>query len=352
MLNRNIKVLKKSIFFIFYMVILVIVPSPSTALSASEPDVATRNATYVTNDSITLNGSVNGNNSSTRVWFEYGTTRSMNKTTPKESTGDDYDNFSIDIEDLREDTIYYFRAVAKNSEGTDYGNTFSFRTASDFNPFYYNNNYFDTNYDYYNYYNQPTNSKTLTAITESATRIQNNSAELNSLIMNGGNTSSSSWFEWGRTQALGFRTETMSVGFSPSVRHVHTLSGLTPNTTYYFRAVAENSAWRNVGSILSFRTAGITPGETIIIEEPAITPKTTVEKTPPIKSADPVETKTSSSVAPLGANVLNVLGVGFFPRNIIEWAVLVILTLILIMLTRQSFNGQETKKTEPEESHK
>lgn len=314
---------------------------PLIVNAASEPTVTTRNANYITSANATLNGSVDGNNDSTRAWFEYGTTRSMNETTPRKSTGDDYENFNIDLDNLRENTIYYFRAVARNSEGTDYGNIFSFRTAPSNNNYYNYPNINYSNYAYYDYpndpqyYNQPTNSTIPTAITEPASKIAGNSVELNSLILTSINNPTRSWFEWGRTQNLGYKTEALFLGTSPSTRHVHTLSGLSPNTTYYFRAVAENSYFRNIGSILSFRTNAnfANTNTVIIIEEPVETRTTVIQEVPPTK---PVEVKTSELVAPLGATAL--VGSPFFPGNIIEWSILIILVLILIMLVKPYAN--------------
>jgi len=302
------------------MVFLVVGFSPVVANAARRPDITTRGVSFVTDNSATLNGS-------------------------KESTGNDYEDFSIDIEDLNDNTIYYYRAVARNSEGTAYGRIFSFRTNLRYNNNYnyYNNyqNYYDQSYypyydqvNYSNYYNnQFATSPVVTTI--GATGISSTGAQLSSLILDSGNNFNSSWFEWGTTPSLGIKTEVVLINTMPAGRHVHSLSGLAPNTTYYFRAVAENSYWRNNGATLSFRTNAGSVAQntniTYIIEEPAVAP----EPAPTTPTTEVKEDTTENKTATLSSLAANAFGAGsFFPTNIIGWLILVILALILILLMR------------------
>ena len=99
----------------------------------SEVEVSTHSAANVDNDSATLRGEVTDFNDSdyATVWFEYG--RSSSALTTKTSTkrlNDSSDGeFSRNVTGLREDTKYYFRAVARDDNGrNDYGSIVSFAT--------------------------------------------------------------------------------------------------------------------------------------------------------------------------------------------------------------------------------
>ena len=113
------------------------------------PDVTTIPATFVGNSSARLNGAVTfaSNGIQTTAWFEYGTTQNMGSTTATQIVTTQpvacvttpcttlpvyYQtvSFSQSATSLSPNTIYYFRAVAQNSSGTDYGQVLSFTTGS------------------------------------------------------------------------------------------------------------------------------------------------------------------------------------------------------------------------------
>ncbi|OGI57527.1 hypothetical protein A3B85_01860 [Candidatus Nomurabacteria bacterium RIFCSPHIGHO2_02_FULL_37_13] len=98
----------------------------------NEPDVTTRNATNIKTGGAILNGRVDGNGSSARAWFEYGTNYYLGSSTSRNSYGSGSTNYSRSISGLYANTIYYFRAVAENSENTVYGNILSFNTGTGF----------------------------------------------------------------------------------------------------------------------------------------------------------------------------------------------------------------------------
>ncbi len=264
-------------------------------------NVSTNNASFVTESSATLNGTVNGASYGTYLstWFEYGTSTNFGySTTHINSTG--YPNFSATIGSLSPNTVYYFRAIAQTAQGIiSYGGTNSFRT----------------NYAYgYGNPNPPVPTS-LTAITRPATSIGSRSVDLNALLITTYGYPSSTWFEWGTDYSLGNVTPVVPIDNLPSVKHVSTIAKLAPNTTYYFRAVVVNSASRQNGAILSFTT------KYAAVSQPAepTTPKDTVEET----------TVTSSD---LSANALG--GYHFLPNTFLEWTITFILILILIMLAR------------------
>jgi len=99
------------------------------------------------------------------------------------------------------------------------------------------------------------------AVTTIATNVTQNGATLNGLLSN---STGASYFEYGTNVNLGSRT----VSRVGSGAFTEVISGLAPNTNYYFRFVSQCANGLSYGSIETFRTAGTvrvyTPTTTII----------------------------------------------------------------------------------------
>ncbi|MFA6258605.1 MAG: hypothetical protein WCX79_02805, partial [Candidatus Paceibacterota bacterium] len=182
------------------------------------------------------------NGSSTSTWFEWGTSYSnLNRTTSKDSQGTRRDDFEESISGLSPNTIYYFRAIARNSEGTERGNILSFVTSG--------SGYITPQVDSCAYGNC-----TPSAVTSMASNVTQTSAQINGFATISNNSYSSGYFEYGKTVALGLYTQERSIGNVSSVPFSETLSNLSPNTIYYFRMVVKNQYGISRGNILTFRT--------------------------------------------------------------------------------------------------
>ena len=305
------------------MGVILFASGPFTSYAAAY--ILTGNATSVTTTSAVFGGYVDGGNSPTRAWFEYGTDpefKNYTFTNAYSFNPGQRSNFSSSVLGLNPNTTYSFRAVAQNSAGRVLGNTYSFTTNTS------------------SYMNNDTNFLFLTAITEPAGSITSRSVELNSLIYNEANEFSNTWFEWGTSPTnLNNKTTVMKADSFSSVRHKDTLTGLTPSTTYYFRAVAENFTRQSNGSVLSFTTTGSTV--------PTSTSKST-DSTPTTKKQT---TDNADSIAFLSSVLpANVLGAGsFFPTNIFGWLILIILVLIVIILSKNFYSKPEGKEKGAEE---
>lgn len=99
----------------------------------SAPTVTTNSATAVTDSSAKLNGDVRANGAMTIYWFEYSTNASLsnaliNSIEVPLNDGTIAINISASINNLDDQTKYYFRVVAKNQYGTSRGNIESFTT--------------------------------------------------------------------------------------------------------------------------------------------------------------------------------------------------------------------------------
>ena len=90
--------------------------------------------------------------------------------------------------------------------------------------------------------------------TNYATNIQNTSATLNGYLSDLGSYGTATvYFQWGTTTSYVNQTSSMTVNYIGSFNQA--ISGLAPNTTFYFRAVAQNSYGTVYGQNMSFTTA-------------------------------------------------------------------------------------------------
>ena len=99
--------------------------------SAIAPTVVTQAATGVNTTIATLNGTVNANNSSTTVTFNWGLTVAYGNTvaaTPGTVSGTTVTNVLANLTGLISNTTYHFRVSGVNSAGTSNGNDMTFTT--------------------------------------------------------------------------------------------------------------------------------------------------------------------------------------------------------------------------------
>lgn len=261
----------------------------------SAPTVYTNPHSGVGSTYVTLQGSANPNNLSTNAWFEYGTTPSLGLATSFSSvgSGSSFVNFSKNVNNLLPNTVYYYRAVAENSSGIAYGNILSFNTGTSYS-YSSANYYYPTNYQYQQYQTN-NNGRLPTVATRSASSIFQNVAILNGSVVPN-NLSTSAWFEWGTSSSLTNSTlhQTLAGGYN-SLDFSNYITGLTPNTTYYYQAVAENAQGQARGSLLTFRTTAL----------PQVTPiTTTTYYTAPSPAQTVIQQPTPKETAPLKVSLI------------------------------------------------
>jgi uncharacterized repeat protein (TIGR01451 family) len=210
----------------------------SGTTSGSAPTATTNTATNVTQSSATLGCFVNPNGgANTTRWFEYGPTQSFGSQTAVVSHGTTASNITENISGLTSNSIYYFRCNAQNANGTTNGNIVSFYTSGATNQL-------------------------PTVTTYTANNTGSSFAVLNGYVNPNGNTNVTRWFEYS-TNSWSFTNSTVKLGQGVNASNFsETISGLTPGTTYYYRAVAQTSTSGQVyGSTQSFYTRGSNTGQ-------------------------------------------------------------------------------------------
>lgn len=96
------------------------------------PLVATNGPASVSNNSATVNGSINPNGSSTNFWFEFGISESLGQTTTTQaiSGGNAWLLVAGNLSNLETGRKYYYRVVAQNAYGTSRGGIVNFTAVS------------------------------------------------------------------------------------------------------------------------------------------------------------------------------------------------------------------------------
>lgn len=94
--------------------------------------VGTQTATSIATTTATLNGAANPNGTSTSAYFQYGTTTTYGKVSGTQSLGDGSEFVAVpaSLTGLTANTIYHYRIVITNANGTFYGVDQTFTTLS------------------------------------------------------------------------------------------------------------------------------------------------------------------------------------------------------------------------------
>ena len=126
------KIIKFCFVFVLVLSFSMMIGMPVLAgAPPSAPTATTVAATSITISGATLNGTVNANNASTTVTFEYGLTAGYGSgVTANQSpvTGTTDTPVSAAITGLNHGTIYHYRVDATNSVGTTNGTDLTFTT--------------------------------------------------------------------------------------------------------------------------------------------------------------------------------------------------------------------------------
>lgn len=215
------------------------------SVAGTLPTVMTGTASSITQTSATLNGTVNPNGSSTTTSFEYGTTTSYGTTTtPQTLTGSSAQSIFAPMTSLVCGTTYHFRAKASNAGGTSNGSDATFATSA------------------------CTQTPAPTVTTGSATSVGQTAATFNGTVNPNGSSSTTS-FEYGTTTAYGSTVDAQTRSGTTSQSISASVSSLTCNTTYHFRATASNAGGSGAGSDAVFTTSPCTGPPPTVSTSPA-----------------------------------------------------------------------------------
>ncbi len=307
-----------------------------------------------TNNTVTvkvLGRASTGKDINAQVWFECGRSESyLNRCTNIQTIflHGGVEDYMLNI---AQDTKYYYRIVVRNSSFTSQGKILPLLissgseveapvipTTSPSEPYnppvpVYNNPYSSV----FIITPSPTTEVIYpVVITNAPKNVMITRADLSGNVLPGGNITTDGWFEWGETTALGSQTLRKNIGNDTSINFSETLIGFSPNTTYYYRAVVQNSKGISRGDIVKFKTKQI-PQTQIHPNKNNTGTTTQISKIDAQKdSKDQLATASSSDG-------------GFIPNTLIGWFILIILLLITITLSYYLYGVHKKRKEKEQE---
>ncbi len=208
------------------------------------PTITTASISAITSTTANSGGNISSDGGSAITSRGVVWSTSINPTislTTKTSNGTGAGTFSSSITGLSPNTVYYIRAYATNSVGTGYGNEITFTTNSTGVP------------------------PTVTTLTISATT-STTSISGGNVSLDGGSAVTSRGVVWSTSANPTISLTTKTSNGIGNGTFSSSLTGLSPNTTYYVRAYATNSAGTGYGEELKFINNSLPTVVTISID--------------------------------------------------------------------------------------
>ena len=195
------------------------------------PTVVSALARFIAQGSVELAGSVETHGLDTQAHLEYGTSTAYGESGPSKDLGSEGSGtvYAEIEEGLAINTLYHFRVVASNSDGTVYGPDEEFRTAP-----------------------------VATISEEAALVITSSSSTLSAMVLDY-HVPVNVHFEYGVTTEYGTSTAPVRLkGSEVALPTTALLGELSAGTTYHFRLVAESEAGTVYGADATFTASSVT----------------------------------------------------------------------------------------------
>ncbi|MEK7088930.1 MAG: hypothetical protein AAB913_02250 [Patescibacteria group bacterium] len=172
-----------------------------------------------------------------------------------------------------------------------------------------------------------------------------NSAVINNYVTPN-SVPTNAWFEWGFTQYFGNSTPRQI--FYSNSNFSQLISGLTENTTYYYRVMSSNNYGTTTGYTKSFSTSTcpvLNPTAVTTIANRNTTTITNIKNT--VKDEEITQIQQGALAFLFG-------GDDFFPNTLLGWLLLILVIILLILAVKKAYYESRTvvvsEKTEKKHS--
>ena len=207
------------------------------AANAASPSVTTGGASSVNRTSAVLNATINPQGQRTVYFFQYGLTTGYGAQTATKSAGSGTTAVGVKtgVNQLTSGTVYHYRVVATNSQGTSIGKDRQFKTTG-----------------------QPPAPP---GVFTGGTLQRNLHGAMITGVIASVKSAANYRFQFGLTTAYGVETPQLTVPARPFPQPVnYTLTGLASHRIYHYRLFASNQDGTTVGGDQLFITGRVRPG--------------------------------------------------------------------------------------------
>ena len=288
------------------------------------------------------------------AWFEWGNSLSMTrKTSPVlVQTSTRLKQITASVRGLEKNVSYYYRIVVQDGDRVLLGRTIHFKTDGTA----------DTSLPTIYPYELSALPQTAPPIvvTNLPSEITFTGAKLNGSVLPRGDFYANGYFEWGTTPGFGNVTPVRGLGSMLTMDFSEAVSGLVPNTTYYYRAVGQTQFGSNWGATIRLVTnpnsnlsfyqyqpgttpPGATYGESPVVTAPGLSyvapvsraleaGDTASEAVTEVSDAKEEKTDEENGGRSDQAGAVIATGDSYFPKSFLGWAALFTLIAALVGL--------------------
>jgi hypothetical protein len=287
----------------------------------SLPSVTTLGTISVGGTVAVVDGYYMANGCDTYTRFDYGTTTAFGNQTGEVSRGNASGSMAQSLSGLSSNTTYYYRAVARNCVGTNYGSTRSFTTGQ-----------------------VTTNDTTIVNVVNT---VGGGNSMVRLMIDNHrdtvrGNTDIAYDVSWANISGRTLNDLVLEINFPEQMSVVDTDRGLIERTKNAVVYQIDRLDPRETGdmTIVVRTTGGLKEGDPVVAQAIMAfeNPKTSATENAIAYDADTFSVTGST----LGASLF---GLGFLPTSLAGWLIIILILLIIIFLARHFMAQNQNKVT-------